>query len=223
MPVVDLRQRAQLPERSLPVGDARLRVSFAGPEQVLSTKLRHCVQSGDDVWGKRQRHGLARLLRVEEQPAVLDAIAPNRGGIADPQPGESEQQHHRLQTQAVARVVDALDGVALARLQEVPELLIGERQRGVRPHLGRFHGERGVGLDPPRLVTEAEERAEPFEFLVRREGTIGPRGTTRPELGSPSGQSVQLGDPSSDQGFLLRRRPALQLGLAASGVNAGRM
>lgn len=78
---------AKFAERSLLIGNRRFGEAVAGPEEVARMHVRRLVEGRDDVRWQRHEDRHAGLLHIEEKLAVADALTPERGGVADTEPG----------------------------------------------------------------------------------------------------------------------------------------
>lgn len=82
-------------------------------------------------------------------------------GVADAQAGVPQEQRERLHALPVAVVVDALDGITVAALEDCRHLLLVERQGRARRYLHGLQQRDGFGASsPPRGTTASDHGAD---------------------------------------------------------------
>src|ERR1039458_7510574 len=145
---------------------------FTAPEKVRAVHWLKAVQSLNDELRQRAQNGNPSLLRVEEQPRAGDTIARQPDGITDAETAITQEQDQSTQSLFVPVV-------AVAGRQDRHHFFLCEWHRGALLHSGALHLGGRVLLNPFAVNCEAEERAQPLQFLHDCVSLVSP-GLTKP-------------------------------------------
>ena len=162
------RKNRQPPKRPLPVPHARLRVSFAGPEEIFAP-VSHLFESFFDLRMQGKFNRLLVLVRAENNKFAPDRRFFELHHVPYPEPGPPEHGHERANPLPIILTVDTILRERGNRPGDSFKLLFLIKLFLNRDFLRNAKRRRGILGNPFPAHAELEERPETLNLLPRRD------------------------------------------------------